>query len=289
MTRTVALALAVVACAAEAAPPAWRLPATVNESSGLARSARHPGVFWTHNDSRHPLPSDARLYAVTAAGRLVGTVEVLGATATDWEDLAPDGAGNLWIADLGNNENARRDLALYRVPEPDPARDTQVRVDRVLRVRYPDQAAFPDEARRNFDAEAVFFADGTLWVLTKHRSDQKTTLYRAPALEGDVVLERISDFELGVDPNRYGGMATSADLDPTGRWLAVLSYHAVFVFERPAEGHDWLSRPVARLTLDQAKAGQCEGVAWDGWSLVFSNEDRDLWRVPDPFGATAWP
>jgi hypothetical protein len=255
----------------------------VPEPSGLVRSRTHPGVLWTHGDSGNP----AELFAVSERGRLLGRVDVRGAGAADWEDLAADDAGHLWIADTGNNSNTRRDLVVYRVPEPDP-KDGGVDVDSTVRYAYPDQDGFPPPAR-SFDAEALFWADGTLWLLTKHRDDLRTTLYRFPATEGRVVLERIEDFEVGGDPDRHGGRVTGADLDPSGRRLAVLTYHAIFVFERPDDGRHWLSRPLRRIDLDQDVTDQCEGIAWDGDALLVANEDRALFRVVDPLHSARFP
>lgn len=254
-----------------------RLDRAVSESSGLARSDRQPGLFWTHDDSG----GEAALFAVSATGELRGRVQVEGAAAVDWEDLTSDGQGHLWIADAGNNSNTRRDLTLYRVPEPDPGAGS-VAVDQRVSFSYPEQTDWPMKDRMNFDSEALFFADGTAWLLTKHRSDLDTVLYRFPALQGTVALERVSSFTLGGDPTRFGGQATAADLSPDGRYLAVLSYHAIFVFERPTEGSDWLSRLAARVDLDQDVAGQCEGLAWDGSALRFTNEDGAMFRVADP-------
>src|SRR5690606_10690255 len=97
------------------------LPADVAESSGLAASRSHPGVFWTHNDSG----DEAFVFAIDSAGRLLGRVRVTGAENHDWEDiaLAPcgDDAGDcLYIADTGNNLGSREEVAIYRVPEPAP-------------------------------------------------------------------------------------------------------------------------------------------------------------------------
>lgn len=262
-----------------------QLDPAVDESSGLEASVRWPGVYWTLNDSG----DQPRLFAVTGEGRLLRSVPVEGATNVDWEDLTQDEAGHLWIADTGNNGNRRQDLTLYRVPEPDPGGSGAVRVDRVIHVRYPEQRLFPDPAARNFDAESLFWADGTLWLLTKHRSDLQTTLYRVPALEGSVALERVSTFDLGGDPDNHGGSATSADLDASGRWLALLTYHALFVFERPADGRQWLGQVVHRVDFDQRVTRQCEGVVWDAGEVVFTNEAGQVFRVTDPLSAARFP
>lgn len=261
------------------------LHASINESSGLVRSQVHDGIYWTHNDSG----DRARLFAVRADGSLVRDVAVDGAQNVDWEDIAADGQGHLWIADTGNNLNMRRDLTLYRVPEPDPRAAGDVRADRTVRVRYPDQQGFPDPMALNFDAEALFWAGDTLWLLSKRRSDHHTVLYRVPALDGDVLLERVSELDLKEDPANYGGLVSGADVDPTGERLAVLTYHAVYLFGRPEDGRAWLSRPLSRVEFSPGALGQCEGVAWEGQALLLTNEAGEIYRIADPLRAASFP
>ncbi len=271
-----------------AKPPGPRLQhPDLDEASGLTASRRHPGVFWTHNDSG----GDARLFAVTADGRTVGTVEVRGATVHDWESITTDDAGHLYVGDVGNNWSKRRDLVVYRLREPDPRAGGAAEVDRAIRFRFPDQTAFPDPDR-GFDCEALFWAphpqtgQGTLYTLTKRRSDRRTSLYRFDDLSGgaEIVLTRIGEpFEVGGDPARYGGMVTAADATPDGRLLVVLTYHALFVFERPSPSDDrYLSRPLNRVDLDQDVTVQAEAVAWDGDEVVIANEQRRMFRLRRP-------
>ncbi len=273
-------------CADPAVLPVPRLDPVVDEASGLVVSSRWPGIWWAHNDSG----DSPRLFAVRPDGSVVREVPVQGAQAVDWEDLTLDLRNTLWIADLGNNSNHRQDLTIYALPEPDPSGTEPAVVSRTLRVRFLDQEAFPDPAKMNFDAEALFTDGGRLFVLSKHRSDTFTTLYEVPLEQGDdVYLLPLGTFDVGGDPANYGGMVTAADLHPSGRYLAVLTYHALWVFERPDDGRSWLSKPVHSVKLDQELADQCEGVAWDGWSVVFVNEDRRIFRVDDPFHRAQWP
>ena len=226
--------------AAVSAEDAARLDPSIAESSGLVVSARSPGILWTHGDSG----TGNVLYAVDAHGGLVSRVVVHGNAMLDWEDLTSDGAGHLWLADSGNNDSDRQNLALYRIPEPDP-HATEVSTDGMVRFRYPDQKA----------------------------------LYRFPAMDGDVVLEKLSSFELGGPDDRTGGKVTAASISPDGQRLAVLTYHEVYLFSRPASGDDWLASPAGSFPLVQAVTAQCEAIAWSGDDLLITNEDGALFRV----------
>jgi len=264
---------------AQVPPVSGRIAAPeVAESSGLARSRTRPGLWWTHNDSGHP----NRIYPMSASGDSLGNpVKVEGAVNVDWEDIAADGQGRLWIADLGNNANRRRDLKVYIIDEPQAAWDGEslsfpesVAVKRTLRVRYPDQAAFPPE-RMNFDCEGIFVRGGILYVLTKHRSDAHTRLYRLVDNGGEEeqVLEYLQSFE-------NIGMVTGAALHPDGKHLAVLTYTGLWVFGTDGESEQFLGGAVRYLPAAFRAWGQVEGIDWteDG-ALLISNEQRDLFRI----------
>src|SRR6476469_4253890 len=88
----------------------------VPEASGLAPSHRHPDVFWTFNDSNDP-----SLYAVDTNGDLRSHVRVTGMNAGNWEDISSGPCGSsfcLYLADIGDNKNARTSIRIVRFPEP---------------------------------------------------------------------------------------------------------------------------------------------------------------------------
>src|SRR5829696_1264836 len=94
---------------------------SVSESSGLAASRLTPGAYWTHNDSG----DGPFLYAFDTRGDSRGVFRVAGAQARDWEDMAtgpgPEGGKGksyLYIGDIGDNNEARAEIVVYRVPEP---------------------------------------------------------------------------------------------------------------------------------------------------------------------------
>lgn len=259
----------------------------IRESSGLVKSRRYPQVFWTHNDSG----GQARIFAIDPRGRLIANFAVQGVGASDWEDIAIDDSGNLYIGDIGNNTGKRRDLVVHRVPEPNPfASDREARPDLSLPFRYADQSEFPARGWLNYDAEALIWMEGALYILTKHRCDRRSALYRLPIARtgtGEAVLESSASFHLGsmrTHESRGGlnlqGNTTAADLSPDGRVLAILTYRAIYFYERMNEG-DAPFRFLRSIALRGRRTGQAESIAWDGRDIVFGNEQGWLFRIPD--------
>ena len=254
----------------------------IRESSGLVKSRTYPGVFWTHNDSG----DSPRIFAISAEGELVAEVAVEDADHLDWEDIAVDDSGHLYVGDFGNNLNMRRDLVVYRIAEPDPyAGGATARADLSLPYRYADQESFPQWGAWNFDAEALFWMDGALFIFTKHRSDQRTRLYRLPAVpgSGEAVLEPVASFDLDGCPCPFDflGNVTGADLHRDGDLLALLTYRALFLFGRDGDG-DRPFRQLRSIQFRTRRTRQVESVAWDGDELIFGNEQRYLFRIPNP-------
>ena len=274
----------------------------LGESSGLVLSRRLPGVFWSHNDSG----DEARLFALDSTGASIRPpwteadtgLRVLEAANHDWEDLALGDAGNLILADVGNNSNARRDLCLYVVPEPDPRRLEAARpVTRIL-VAWPDQTEFP-APDMNRDCEAIFFARGAVHFLTKHRTDRLTRLYRLdpPAgVAGDPhrpwheafrpgrvhALTYLGEADVGGLREDVAGLVTAADADLDGGRLVLLTYTGLFLVENPPEGEGLRTGNLlaGRWSWLPLAAGQCEAVALDGDRVWITNEQRGLHQVP---------
>ena len=299
-----AAALAVLASCGSEDESGYRLEVShrvefdpIGEMSGIVQNPLD-GLFWVHNDSG----DEPRLFALDSEGRVQipesldddyhGEVSEPGkerwpgvfienAVNQDWEDVTSDGV-NLYIADMGNNRNARRNLGIYVVPW-DSLSDTQAATaTRFIPVYYPEQTGFPP-LERHFDSESLFYADGSLYVITKHRQpvpiqqpQPGANLYRL-----DSQSETESNALILIDNHPDLTSATAADLSPDGETLAVLSYTAIWLFERPMAGDAWLSTPSRSLPLDVDAARQAEAITWlDDETLIITNEQRDTFEVP---------
>src|SRR6478609_424095 len=90
----------------------------IKESSGVIASRRYADVFWTHNDGGGP--KKQVLYAIDREGNTLSSFSVIDVTLHDWEDIAIDDDGHLYIGDIGNNDAKRDTLAVYEIDEPNP-------------------------------------------------------------------------------------------------------------------------------------------------------------------------
>ena len=247
----------------------------IDESSAIEKSHQYPDTYWTINDSG----GGPRIFAINASGETIKPeglkmyrgIQVQGATNIDWEALAVDDRGNLYIADIGNNSSLRRNLAIYLVSEPDPRLRTRVAVRRKIPFSYPEQRRFP-EPDRNFDAEALFWTGGHLYLMTKHWSDSKSALYRF-----DTLLAGTDNKVSLLATLNFGGMVTAADISDDGSLLAVLTYRHIWLVEVAGrEGSLFFGRKY-RLPI---RAGQCESICFSGDRLLITNEQRDIYAVP---------
>jgi hypothetical protein len=238
------------------------------EISGLVVSPTQPGVLWAHNDSG----DRARIFALRSDGSQIASLDVPGAEATDWEDIAAGPGGDLLLGDIGDNGSARESVDVYRVPEPrladgPPSTAAATR----LRLTYPDGA---------HDAETLL-ADphtGELVIVTK-RLDGQSGVYvaRVPArgASQDAVLRHAGDLHLGV-----GGLATAGDVSGDGATVAIRTYTALYA---------WTRKPGATLAATLTRK-PCVGSAslfeGQGESLALSRDGRSFFTIPEGAGAT---
>lgn len=188
----------------------------ITESSGIAASRQFDDVFWTHNDSGNP----AELFAIDRSGKLLAEYKVAGRNV-DWEDIAADGAGRLYIADTGNNRRTRREIQVLVLEEPDPASPPAaqpLRPERTFRLRYPETGAF--------ESEAFFVHEGRAYLVSKQFDGGFARLYSFNLASENEVQTLEAAGELPVR-----SPVTAADMSPDGRWLAVMTVTGPSVFE----------------------------------------------------------
>jgi hypothetical protein len=237
------------------------LPSVLEETSGVAASRAHAGIFWTHHDSG----GDPVVFAIDSTGTVRARVRLTGAANRDWEDIAvgpcePGGEACLWVAEIGDNSERHSHVAVYRFPEPDPATDTVAAVD-IFRFTYPDGPR---------DAESVYVTDAGVHVVNKGRSDAIDLFRLAPPYDPDGIAELERVQRLAPPPTSVSAQVTAAGADREGRHVVLRTYSGLRFFEVDGDTLRSRGRPADAVAPTQL---QGEGVDFlEGERFVLTSE-----------------
>lgn len=181
MIRVVLISLMFVLLAAGIVERKGTLPKKLKEISGWVFV--NDSTLVAHNDSGN----DPVLYVLNTDGTIRHETLLEGTGNIDFEDIATDRKGNIYLADFGNNGNTRKDLAIYKLNMWNVLHDDAV-TGKAIAFSYEDQEAFPPAAaQRYFDAEALAYYKDSLYIFTKCRTepfDGKCMIYRLPVTPG---------------------------------------------------------------------------------------------------------
>ncbi|QXE36304.1 WD40 repeat domain-containing protein [Streptomyces sp. GMY02] len=223
------------------------------ESSGLAASRLHPGIYWTHNDS----DDGPYVFAVDSrTGETVAMVTMRGVgEPRDVEAISIGSDGNVYVGDIGDNLNGSWDhVWIYRFPEPKRLADTTVRATQFT-VTYAD-------GPRNAEALMVHPVTGRVYIASKN--DNGGGLYEGPARlssSGNNVFRRIGEVP----------WVTDGAFSPDGKELVLRSYFSAraYAWRNGALGADHAVRAPFQA--------QAESVTYtaDGKALMFGSEGKD--------------
>lgn len=201
-----------------------KLDKALQESSGIVAAG---GKIWSHNDS-HGQPV---LYGFDQTGK-VSDIIYVSAKNTDWEDLAKDDAGNIYIGDFGNDKNKRHDLKILKISSPAILKENIARPE-VIEFSYSDQKLFPpDTSEQNFDMEAMIWFNHHLYLFSKNRTNPFTgftKVYKLPDRAGSYTAELVDSAYMGPAP-MLSNWVTSADISPDKEKLALLGHDKLWLF-----------------------------------------------------------
>jgi hypothetical protein len=199
------------------------LPKDLKEVSGTEIVPKSDLIWMVNDGGNKPV-----LFGLNSNGKIIKEITIR-AKNYDWEDLASDEKGTIYIGDFGNNSNKRKNLSIIIV-EQNELDEKKAEVDEI-EFEYPNQTAFPPKKKEMyFDTEAFFYFNNFLYILTKSRvkgNYGKTTLYKIPAKKGNYTAEIVDEFKSCNDLECW---ITSADISPNGKKVALLSQKKVLIF-----------------------------------------------------------
>lgn len=233
------------------------------ELSGLVLSSSQPGVLWSHNDSG----DRPRIFALRASdAHVLASLDVPGAQAVDWEDIAVGPGGDLLLGDIGDNDAKRADVVVYRIPEPDlsthPATTAPASA---ITLAYPDGA-------HNAETLLADRHTGEIVIVTKTLSG-RSGVYSARLSAGARQTLRLRghvDFGLA-------GLTTAGDVSADGRTIAIRTYGDLAVWHRRS------GTSIASTLATTSRCLSATGLAGEGQgeSLALTANGRAFYTVPE--------
>jgi hypothetical protein len=236
----------------------------IKESSGVVASRRYTGVFWTHNDGGGP--KKQVLYAIDREGNTRASFPVIAVTLHDWEDIAIDDAGHLFIGDIGNNDAKRDMLAVYEIDGPNPTAGAgPISPKRAWNLRFPQAP---------FDCESLFVRKDQGYVISKVFDNARAQVFRFPLKETN----RPLTLEL-VATTKIESPVTGADISADGRLLGLVAKNGAYVFRIDGDvAHVTKTKPHHTKLKNQ----HVEGCCFVPEGLLATSERRMIFLFTDP-------
>lgn len=239
------------------------------ETSGIVMSRSRVNRFWIHSDGDR-----SKVYGVDATGAVLDTVKISGFTPVDVEDIAADAAGNLYLANTGDNTEQRGEVEVVRFPEPAPGAN-KATVTASWRLRWPDAPR---------DAESLVIQGGYGWLVARIRNGGEASSlvrFRLDAPGTVQTLEYLGDLPV-FDP------VAGADLTPDGAQFAVTTKKGAYVWRVDGDLTraltDWPT--FSSNSTDTQKEGAC--FVPQGLLVVAETHEMYLYAGAQ-FRPDAWP
>ncbi|AOZ98152.1 SdiA-regulated/phytase-like domain-containing protein [Flavobacterium commune] len=244
----------------------YTLPKQLKEVSGIVFTESSK-LLWTLEDSGNA----NEIYAVDNQGKLKKSISIAQTENIDWEDITKDGQGNLYIGDFGNNENTRKDLAIYKIAK-DSLQNESVIPSYKISFVYPEQTEFPPKKTKLFyDVEAFVEYKNNFYLFTKNRSkgfDGTTLLYKVPNKAGFHQAELLGEFK--AEGDYQNAAITSATISPDGKKVVLLSHSKIWIFQN-FTSDNFFSASVNKVDLQHFS--QKEAICFkDNTTLLIADE-----------------
>lgn len=246
-----------------------RLPEHLQEISGIEILEDSP-LIWAINDSGN----SSVVYGFTVEGEIKKEVEIEDVHNIDWEDLAIDNNGTLYIGDFGNNESDREDLAIYIVKNF-LAQGETAKAEKI-EFSFEDQENFPAKKdNRNFGSEAFIYKDGSLFLFTKNRSkhpDGTVKLYQLPAKPGNYKAKKIASYKT-CDSGSHECWITAASISKDEKTIVLLSEKYIWKLTNYT-ANNFFNGKIKQFAIP-GKTSQKESICFKDENTVYIADEKE--------------
>ena len=223
---------------------------SIREISGVVASRRYRKTLWVEQDGGNP----ERIDAIRPDGSARASIPVTNAQNHDWEDIA-FWDRRVWIGDIGDNGRRRSSVAAYWFREPGlSARSVSAKM---VTLTYPDGA---------HNAEAMFVTGGHLYIVSKEKTLETGTVYRAdvsPLRDGaSRAMQRVTNVAIG--------NISAADVGERG--IVIRNYRHALLYRWRSDHR--VATALAGTPCDVEVGPGAESVAFATWN-------RSMYSIPE--------
>lgn len=241
------------------------LPKSLKEASAV-QIVNNSNLIWLLNDRGN----SNKIYGINAKGKIKKEI-VIKAKNNDWEDLATDEIGNLYIGDFGNNHNNRKNLRILKVKNEDLFSKKKANIEHIS-FYFPEQKKFPPKKDElYFDTESFFYYNNSFYIFTRSRVKEnygKTSLYKIPAKKGNHAAKYISSFTFC---NELKCSITSATISHDKKSIVLLNHDTLFILSNFIED-DFFSGDTTEIPLEHKS--QKEGVCFKNEKTLYITDEQ---------------
>jgi hypothetical protein len=200
------------------------LPSELREVSGMTYVN---GKLWAIQDNGNT----TELFQLSDEGKILKKIKLEFVKNHDWEAITHDNDGNLYIGDFGNNDNLRKNLAIYKINKADLNKNSIGKLETIF-FNYGDQKDFPPKKKELFyDCESFFYKNGFFYLFTKNRSKNFDGTSYVYLIANKPEKQTISLQTTFITCDKYNsGAITDAALSPDGKTFVLLSNKRMWIY-----------------------------------------------------------
>lgn len=229
-------------------------------------------TLYSINDSGNPSEIWYANIDSLYSGNTVWKATKINVKNIDWEAIETDDTHkHLYIGEFGNNKGKRRDLKIIKIP----IIDNSIKGDSIVNIEfdYEDYTekkieksiSIKGRKMHNFDCEAFWVLDSSIYLFTKNWGNRKCNVYQIPNRSGKHTAKRIGQFDPGflvTDCVKVGDSLFYCGYSLTGnQYIGSVSWGT------------WGNCSRKKLNI---KPAQFEAITWDSQKgdFILSSESR---------------
>lgn len=184
------------------------IDSSLEEVSAIAM-LENSTLYWVIEDAGN----NNNLYALNGKGNIERTITITNAKNKDWEDLATDNKGNIYVGDFGNNNHKRKEFTIYKISNIEALKEkTEAEI---ITFTLPERV-------KSLDFESFFFWNESFYLFSKN--DKHTDVFKIENKTGSQVAEFMFAHKFKGKNNKI----TSADISENGKTIILLNHEKVW-------------------------------------------------------------